>query len=226
MTSALSIANQGHEVYLVEKDTDLGGIARKLHYTLEGLDVQAYLRDVIEKVYRHPSIHVYTDAAIVSAAGYVGNFVTRVKSDRGVAETKHGAVVIATGAEVYKPVEYLYGEDDRVMTHLELEEKIAEGDEKVINAQSLVMIQCVGCRNEERNYCSRICCSESVKNALLLKERNPKMDIYILFRDIRTYGFREDYYREAAGKDVRFIRYEPEDAPRWKPVRLKTAALF
>jgi len=103
------------------------------------------------------------------------------------------------------------------MTHLELEEKISQGDEKLLGSQSLVMIQCVGCRNEERNYCSRICCSESVKNALLLKERNPKMDIYILFRDVRTYGFKEDYYREAASKDVRFIRYEPQDPPVVEP---------
>ena len=217
MTSALSIANQGHEVYLVEKDTNLGGIARRIHYTLEGLDVQAYLRDLIRKVYQHPLLHVYTDAIITGASGYVGNFVTGVKSDRGVAEIKHGAAVIAIGADVYTPTEYLYGEDDRVMTHLELEEKIAQGDEKVVNAQSLVMIQCVGCRNEDRNYCSRICCGESVKNALLLKERNPRMDIYILFRDIRTYGFKEDYYREAASKEVRFIRYEPEDAPQVEP---------
>jgi len=103
------------------------------------------------------------------------------------------------------------------MTHLELEEQIAKGDEKVINAQSLVMIQCVGCRNEERNYCSRICCSESVKNALKLKELNPQMDIYILFRDVRTYGFDEDYYREAAANDVKFIRYEPDDKPLVEP---------
>ena len=213
MTSALSIANQGHEVYLVEKDKDLGGIARKIHYTLEGLDVQAYLRDLTKKVYTHPLIHVYTDATITEATGYVGNFVTKVKSDRGITEIKHGASVIAIGAEVYRPTEYLYGEDDRVLTNLELEEKIAEEDEKALNAQSLLMIQCVGCRNEDRNYCSRICCSQSVKNALLLKERNPKMDIYILFRDMRTYGFKEDYYREAAEKDVKFIRYEPEDPP-------------
>ncbi len=217
MTTALSMANQGHEVHLVEKDKDLGGIARKIHYTLEGLDVQAYLRDLTQKVYKHPLIHVYTDAAITAAGGYIGNFVTMVKSDRGTTEIKHGAAVIAIGADVYTPTEYLYGQDDRVVTHLELEEKIAARDEKVLNAQSLVMIQCIGCRNEERNYCSRICCSESVKNALLLKEKNPKMDIYILFRDVRTYGLREDYYREAASKDVRFIRYEPEDAPRVEP---------
>jgi len=213
MTCALSIANQGHDVYLVEKDANLGGIAQKINYTLEGLDVQAYLRDLIKKVYQHPLVHVYTDATITEATGYVGNFVTRVKSERGVIEIKHGAAVIAIGAQVYKPAEYLYGEDDRVMTHLELEEQINKGDQKVINAESLVMIQCVGCRNEDRNYCSRICCSESIKNALKLKEINPKMDIYILFRDMRTYGFSEDYYREAADKDVRFIRYEPQDKP-------------
>jgi len=102
------------------------------------------------------------------------------------------------------------------MTYLELEEQINKRDEKVINAQSLVMIQCVGCRNEERNYCSRVCCSDSVKNALKLKEINPQMDIYILFRDMRTFGFSEDYYREAAQKGVKFIRYEPEDKPEVK----------
>ena len=217
MTSALSVANQGHEVHLVEKASDLGGIARRIHYTMEGLDVQAYLRDVIRKVYQHPLIHVYNAASITETSGYVGNFVTRVKSDRGVTEIKHGAAILATGAEVYQPTEYLYGEDERVMTHLELEGKISQGDERLLNAQSLVMIQCVGCRNEDRNYCSRICCGESIKNALKLKELNPQMDIYILFRDIRTYGFKEDYYREAASKDVRFIRYEPEGKPEVEP---------
>jgi heterodisulfide reductase subunit A len=218
MTCALSIAKQGHEVYLVEKDADLGGTARRIHSTLEGLDVQTYLRDVIRKVYQHPLIHVYTDATIPEATGYVGNFVTKVKSDRGITEIKHGAAVIATGADEYKPTEYLYGEDDRVMTNLELEEQIAQGEAKVMNAQSLVMIQCVGCRNEDRNYCARICCSNSVKNALKLKEINPRMDITILFRDMMTYGFKEDYYREASNKDVRFIRYEPQDKPQVKAV--------
>jgi len=201
----------------VEKDAVLGGIARKIHHTLEGMDVQAYLRDLINKVYQHPQIHVYMNATITEATGYVGNFVTKVKSEKGMTEIKHGAAVIAIGAEVYKPAEFLYGEDDRVMTNLELEERLAKGDEKIVNAQSLVMIQCVGCRNEDRNYCSRICCSESIKNALKLKEINPKMDIYILFRDIRTYGYAEDHYREAADKEVKFIRYEPLDKPQVEP---------
>lgn len=218
MTSALSITNQGHEVHLVEKDTDLGGMARRIHYTLEGLDVQAYLRDLIRKVYQHPLLHVYTDATITEATGYVGNFVTKVKSEGRVTEIKHGAAIIAIGADEYKPTEYLYGEDDRVLTQLELEEQIIKGEERLINSESLVMIQCVGCRQEDRNYCARICCSQSIKNALKLKEINPRMDIYILFRDMRTYGFREDYYREAADKDVRFIRYEPHDKPQVEAV--------
>ena len=217
MTSALSIAAQGHEVHLLEKETYLGGTARKIHHTMEGLDVQAYLSDLIKKVYQHPQVHVYTEATVTEAAGYIGNFITSVKSEKGVSEIKHGATVIAVGADVYTPTEYLYGEDDRVMTHLELEERMAAGDEMITNADSVVMIQCVGCRNEDRNYCSRICCSESVKNALKLKENNPKLDIYILFRDIRTYGFYEDYYRKAAEKDVKFVRYEQDEKPEVEP---------
>ena len=217
MTCALSIAEHGHHVYLVEKEPVLGGTARKVYDTLEGLDVQEFLHDLIERVYRHPLIHVYTGAEITGTAGYIGNFATTIQSGRGRAEIKHGATVIATGADVYTPTEYLYGEDKRVMTQLELEEKIATGDEMVANAENVVMIQCVGCRNEDRNYCSRICCNESVKNALILKEKNPDRDVYILFRDMRTYGYNEDYYREAADKGVVFIRYEPEQEPQLEP---------
>ena len=213
LTCALSIANQGHEVYLVEKDKYLGGTARRLHSTLEGMDVQAYLKDMIRAVYKNPLIHVFHEAAITNVSGYVGNFVTTVVTEGRVKEIKHGASVIAIGADVHKPAEYLYGEDDRVMTHLELEERIAKGEENVINAECLVMIQCVGCRNNDRNYCSRVCCSHAVKNALRLKEKNPAMDIHVLFRDMRTYGLREDFYREASEKDVKFIRYEPDDKP-------------
>ncbi|MDE3091008.1 MAG: FAD-dependent oxidoreductase, partial [Chloroflexota bacterium] len=213
MNSALSIANQGHEVHLIEKESELGGIARRIHSTLEGLDVQQYLRELIAKVYRHQLIHVYHNATITDATGYVGNFVTTVRSERGVTAINHGAAILAIGADMYTPTEYLYGQDERVMTHLDLEERIAQGDENVKNAKSIVMIQCVGSRSEERNYCSRVCCSESVKNALKLKTLNPQVDVYILYRDMRTYGFREDYYREAAEKDIKFIRYETQDKP-------------
>jgi heterodisulfide reductase subunit A2 len=221
MISALSIANQRHEVHLVEKEKELGGMARRLHYTIEGLDVQTYLKDLIQKIYKHPSIHLYTNATIPESTGYVGNFITKVKSDRGIIEIKHGATVIAIGADVYTPTEYLYGQDDRVMNHLDLEKKITNKDEGVTNARKLVMIQCVGCRNEERNYCSKICCGESIKNALKLKEINPEMDIYILFRDMRTYGFNEDYYREARDKKVRFIRFGQDDKPLLEVIKEK-----
>jgi heterodisulfide reductase subunit A len=182
------------------------------------MDVQAYLDDMIRKVYQHPSIHVSTDATITEASGYVGNFITKVMSEGRVKEIQHGITIIATGAEEYKPTEYLYGEDDRVWTLLELEEQITKREERVINSQSLVMIQCVGCRQEDRNYCSRVCCDQAIKNALKLKEINPDMDVTILFRDMRTYGFKEDYYREAADKDIKFIRYEPDEKPQVEAV--------
>jgi heterodisulfide reductase subunit A len=213
MTCALALANQGFEVHLIEKEKELGGMARKIHYTLEGLDVQAYLKDLIKKVYRHPQVHVSHDATITDVSGYVGNFTTTVKSEGRMKEISHGAAILATGAEEYAPTEYLYGEDDRIMTQVELEEGIIQGEEKVIGSQRLVMVQCVGCRQEDRNYCARICCSMAVKNALKLKEIKPEMDITILFRDMRTYGFAEDYYREAAEKDVKFIRWEPDEKP-------------
>jgi len=214
MTAALTLAEQGFESYLVERASELGGMARRIRRTLEGLDVQAYVGELRQKVHRQPLIHVICDATITRATGYVGNFVTTVKSRGRVRDIRHGASIIATGAEEYRPAEYLYGSDDRVMTHLELEERIGRGDERLLGAQSMVMIQCVGCRQEDRNYCSRICCSGAMKNALQLKSLNAQMEIYVLFRDMRTYGFSEEYYRDAASKGVRFIRYEPHDKPK------------
>ncbi len=213
ITCALSVANQGHDVFLLEKEKELGGMAKRLHFTLEGINVQSYLQGEIKKVYQHPMIHVLHEAEITDVSGYIGNFVTRVNSEGRKRVIHHGATVIAIGADEYKPDEYLYRENEKVITQLELEKKISEKDQDVINAQSLVMIQCVGCRNKDRDYCSRVCCSHAVKNALKLKEKNEKMDIYILFRDMRTYGLREDFYRQAADCDVKFIRFEPENPP-------------
>ena len=218
MTCALSIAKQGHDVCLLEKEDRLGGIANRIHYTLEGMDVQEHLAGLIKQVYKNPHIHVHHQARILEVEGYVGNFITTVQSEKGLIKVKHGAAVLATGAEEYQPTEYLYGQDPKVVTQLELENKIAEEDERVLGSRNLVMIQCVGCRNQDRNYCSRICCGQAVKNALKLKSKNPEMDIFVLFRDMRTYGLREDYYREASEQDVKFIRYEPETAPSVKAV--------
>ncbi len=213
MTCALSIAAQGHTVELVEKSKDLGGMGRRIHGTLEGLEVQAYLDDLIARVYKNPRIHVSHEAEIKEVAGYLGNFTTTVKTEGRTKVIKHGASVLAIGADVYNPTEYLYGENDAVFTHLEIGEEIARGNETVTGAESLVMIQCVGSRNETHNYCSRVCCGHAVKNAIKLKEKNPDMRIYILFRDMRTYGFKEDAYRRASELGVQFIRYTPEDPP-------------
>ena len=213
MTCALGLADQGFEVHLVEKEKELGGMARRLRTTLEGLDVQVTVKDLVRRVYQNPFIHVSHAATITDASGYVGSFVTTVESEGQVKTIHHGATILATGADEHKPTEYLYGEDDRVLTQLELEERIARGEVGLANARSLVMIQCVGCRQEGRNYCARICCSQAIKNALKLKAQSPEMDITILFRDMRTYGFKEDYYLEAAEKGVTFVRWEPGGKP-------------
>jgi heterodisulfide reductase subunit A len=217
MTSALSLASQGFEVHLVEKEKELGGMARRIRTTLEGVDVQAWLRDLIRQVYQHPLVHVSHGARITDTTGYVGNFVTTVEAEGRVQTIRHGATILATGAEEYRPTEYLYGEDERVVTQLELEELIAERGEDLGNAGRVVMIQCVGCRQEGRNYCARVCCSHAVKNALRLRELDPHREVWVLYRDMRTYGFREDYYYEAAQKGIRFIHWEPEGGPEVEP---------
>ena len=219
MTSALSLASQGFEVHLVEKERDLGGMARRVGSTLEGLDVQAFLDDLIGKIYRHPLVHVSHVATITEVAGYVGNFTTTLESEGQIKTIHHGAAILATGAQEHKPTEYLYGEDDRVLTQLELEAGIVKRDARVMSAESVVMIQCVGCRDEQRNYCSRVCCGQALKNALKLKAHNPALDIYVLFRDMRSYGFKEDYYRDAADQGVTFVRWEPDDRPAVKAAR-------
>ncbi|MBN1904754.1 MAG: CoB--CoM heterodisulfide reductase iron-sulfur subunit A family protein [Deltaproteobacteria bacterium] len=214
MTAALNLAEQGFEVYLLEKESELGGMAKRMHFTIEGADVKEYLDELIHKVYKNPLIHVYHDAIITHTTGYVGNFITGVKYDHTSKDIRHGITIIATGAEENKPTEYLYSEAPNVVTNIELDEKIERDDEDIVNAKGMVMIQCVGCRNSDRNYCSRVCCSHSIKNALKMKEINPDIDITILFRDMMTYGFMEDYYREAGAKGVRFIRYETNNKPK------------
>ncbi|MFC2067452.1 FAD-dependent oxidoreductase [Chloroflexota bacterium] len=215
MVSALALARQGFEVHLVEKANELGGIAKRIHQVMEGSDVQVYLQELIKKVYENPLIQVYTEATINGFTGYVGNFTTKItlKPKEIAKEINHSVAIVATGAEEFKPTEYLYGADQRVLTLLELEEETAKSSGRITQCKSLVMIQCVGSRDSDRPYCSRICCTKAVKNALKLKEINPEMEIYILYRDMRTYGLREDYYREAAEHEVKFIRYDLEEKP-------------
>ena len=221
MVSALTIADQGFEVHLIEKSNELGGIARRIHHSFDGGDVQDFLAELINRVQEHPKIKVYTNTWIVDARGYVGSFTTEVMRYRGrvIERIDHGVTIIATGAQEYKPEEYLYGRDPRVLTQLELEEEIAKGSPDVVNCDNLVMIQCVGSRNEERPYCSRVCCNQAIQNALRLKEIKPEMNIYVLYRDVRTYGFYEELYREAREKGVVFLHYDPEEEPRVRQER-------
>jgi heterodisulfide reductase subunit A-like polyferredoxin len=215
MNAALGMAEQGYDVVLVEKEAELGGLANRLTATIEGAKIGDYLSDLAPKVTNHPKIEVLTNALIVGFSGFKGNFTTEIIVGPEMVQRKidHGVVILATGAKEYQPKseEYLYGQDDRVLTQLELAAKMEKGD--IGDPQNLVMIQCVGSRNEENPNCSRICCQTAVKNALHLKEINPDMNVYVLYRDIRTYGLLEEYYTEARKKGVIFFRFDADDPP-------------
>ena len=231
MTAALALAEGGFEAYLVEREEQLGGMLRKIHYTLEGHHVQEHLRQLVDQVRANPLVHVFAGAEVEEISGFVGNFVTNLRVNGGAhQEVEHGAVLIATGAGEYRPKEYLYGEARGVVTGIELEEMLAQWSDgrEVVSANSparaaaiaapsdlrnVVMIQCVGSRNGEHPYCSRTCCTEAIKNALKVKELNPQTNIFVLYRDVRTYGFKEDFYRKAREAGVIFVRYDVGGEP-------------
>ncbi|HZK14187.1 MAG TPA: FAD-dependent oxidoreductase, partial [Desulfobaccales bacterium] len=214
MEAALGLANQGYDVALVEKKDFLGGHARKLNHTWNGEAVQPYVDDLVARVTSHSKVQVYLNAEITGVTGFVGNFVSTIVSEGRETEVPHGAAIIAIGAHSYKPNEYLYKENPRVLLSLEMDAALREKNPLVTGANSAVFIQCVGSREPERPYCSRVCCTHSVENALRLKEINPDMDVYVLYRDLRTYGLRENIYKEAREKGVIFIRYELENKPK------------
>ncbi|MGZ3558430.1 MAG: NAD(P)-binding protein, partial [Thermodesulfobacteriota bacterium] len=214
MTAAQKIAQAGYEVYLVEKESELGGKARSIYYTLDGSDVQSHLERLSGEVKKDTRIHLMTGTTVEEIGGFVGNFKTKVRNGNEVKEIDHGVIVVATGGEEYRPKEYLYGQDARVITQKELEEWMVLHPDKLDHLENVVMIQCVGSRNHDRPYCSRICCSEAIKNALRLKSTAPEKNVYVLYRDIRTYGFKENYYEKAREAGVLFIRYDPEREPR------------
>jgi len=213
MNAALGLADQGFPVVLIEKEERLGGMANRLTATIEGADVGSYLEKLIEKVIAHPQIQVLTRSLIVGFSGFKGNFTTEVLVGPGMYERKidHGVVVLATGATEYRPKEFLYGKDQRVVTQVELSKRLKEKGAKDLNR--VVMIQCVGSRNNENPNCSRICCQSAIKNALQIKKLQPDAQVFILYRDIRTYGLLEDYYTEARKLGVLFCRFDPEDPP-------------
>ncbi len=212
MTSALNLARQGFDTVILEKDDQLGGFARNLHHTIEGADVRAYLEKIIAEVNAEDRIEVLTSARITNFEGFKGNFATTVEVGGEKRRIEHGIFIVATGAVEHQPAEYLYGEDDRVVTQVELSDRLA-GGEGAKDLSDVVMIQCVGSRNEEHPNCSRICCQAAVKNALEIKKQSPDTNVFVLYRDIRTYGLLEDYYTEARKQGVIFIRFDRDNPP-------------
>jgi heterodisulfide reductase subunit A len=213
MTAALSLADQGFRVHLVEKSDRLGGHLAELYDSLNRGDPQALRADLDEKVRNHGRIRVYLQATAEDVSGYLGNFTTRLKLSNGggTTEIRHGVIIVATGAKEYEPDEYLFGRHPGVMTQTRLEKRLTEGGAE--GWKSVVMIQCVGSRDDRHPYCSRVCCGQAVKNALRLKEVRPEAEVVVLYRDIRTYGTREDAYLEARRKGVLFVRFDENEKP-------------
>ncbi len=208
MSAARNLAEQGYSTCLIEKSSALGGQARDIYQTWRGEDVQQNLVNLIQQVQANPKIDVYLNTELKQVEGFVGNFKSTFQRDGNEKVLEHGIAIIATGASELKPDQYLYGKDPRVLTGLDLDRKFIKGDSALKHARSAVFIQCVGSRIKERPYCSKVCCTHSVLNALKLKEINPELDVYIIYRDMRTYGLREDLYREARAKGILFIRYD------------------
>ena len=208
INASLSLATQGYQVHLVEREPQLGGLLRRVRRTIEGDDVQAYLAESIDKVQRHPAITVHLSTTVENTDGFVGNFKTTLS---GGAVIEHGAVLVTTGGIEYEPTEYGYQDSERVITQRQLEDLLAERDPQA--GQTYVMIQCVGSREEPTNYCSRICCQDALKNAIAIKQQAPEAMVAIIYRDIRAYGLKEDYYRQARDLGVLFFLYTPDAKP-------------
>ena len=213
MATAKTLSENGFTVSIVERGSELGGQARSLYRTWKGEDVQQKLSELIDTVQKDEKIEIYLNSEITNVEGFVGNFKTTLKTEDGEKVIEHGVAIIATGAYEYRPEEYLYGKDPKVITHLELDKRFIENDPSLKEIKKVVFIQCVGSREPDRPYCSRVCCTHSIESALYLKELNPDIDIYILYRDIRTYGERELLYRKAREKGVIFIRYSVDKKP-------------
>ena len=208
MVAAISLADQGHHAHIVEKESRLGGLVNNLYRTLDGSDVQAFLSDKIVQVEQHPKITIHLGVEVKRTDGFVGNFKTTLTDGTFL---EHGVILIATGGHAYEPTEYRFGETDRIITQRDLEGRLER--EVPQSGQRYVMIQCVGSREEPNNYCSRICCQDAIKNAISIKEKSPGTQVTIFYRDIRTYGLREDYYKKARDKGIFFVRFTVDRKP-------------
>jgi len=214
MEAALALAGQGFQTYLVEKGNELGGNLRHVYHTLSIEDVRSYLDDLVTRVNEDDLITVFNNATVERVDGVAGDFHTTVNHDGKAIELAHGAVIVATGASEAKPSVYCYGEDERVITQRELGKRISEGED--FDGKTILMIQCAESRNEERPYCSRICCSQAVNNALKVTEANTDARVFVLYREMRTHGFRETYYEKARENGVDFIRFGDQGEPQVK----------
>jgi heterodisulfide reductase subunit A len=214
MVSARALSCQGYKVSLVERASSLGGQALNLYRTWKGEDIQQKLSELVRSVETDSHIEVHLDTELSQVEGFVGNFKTTLSRGRGSQVVEHGIAVLATGAKEFKPDEYLYGKDPRVMTHLELDRRFQNRDPSLRGIKNAVFIQCVGSRELHRPYCSRVCCTHSIESALQLKEMNPDMNVYILYRDIRTYGEREYLYRQARREGVLFVQFSKDQKPK------------
>ena len=213
MTAALAIADQGFAVDLVERGQYLGGKALLLTADRHGKNPRQAVQAVIERVHSHSKITVHTEAQVTACSGYVGNFTTTVESKGASEIINHGVTVLATGGNPYQPTQYCYGQSPKIVTQLYLEKQLVAEQDNLKTAKQAVMIQCVGSRDEDLTYCSRVCCGQALKNALRLKTLQPEMQIVVLYRDMRSYGFLEDDYRKARRLGVIFTRYSLERKP-------------
>ncbi len=213
MSTALSLSKQGYKTHVVERSDFLGGQAVKLFQTAKGESIQAKLAELVSEVNSDSNITVHLNTNLTDVQGFVGNFESTLTTGGSAQTLKHGVAIMATGAYPYQPVEYSYGKDPRIVTSQELDKKFIENDPAIKDLKSAVFIQCVGSRNSERPYCSRLCCTHSIDNAIELKKRNPDMNIYVLYRDIRSYGEREYLFREARELGVIFIRHSLDSLP-------------
>jgi heterodisulfide reductase subunit A len=214
MAAARSLARQGYDAHIIEKSDRLGGQARNLFRTAKGEDVQEKLADLIAQVERDARIHIHLNTELKQVEGFVGNFKSTLSANGAEELLEHGVAVMATGGSPYRPTEYGYGSDPRIITSLDLDRMLMAGDPGLASISSAVFIQCVGSREPERPYCSRVCCTHAVDNAVHLKEMNPGMNVFVLYRDMRTYGERELLYKKARSLGVIFIRFAREEKPR------------
>jgi heterodisulfide reductase subunit A-like polyferredoxin len=214
MATARSLARQGYETHLVEKSDRLGGQALNLFHTAKGEVVQEKLSALIGEVGQQENLQVHLNTTLKNVEGFVGNFKSSLATNGREETLSYGVAVLATGASALKPEEYGYGTDPRILTSLELDRRFIENDPDLSRLESAVFIQCVGSREPQRPYCSRVCCTHSVENALEFKKRNPDMRVFVLYRDLRTYGEREYLYKKAREAGVIFIRFTLDHKPK------------